>query len=201
MDAIVDLQVAENKCWSCGQAFSSNTELCSHLHAPENYLIEGKVPWGDDVYLKPFMEDDSLLHSLSMDDDDEDEECGTSMERGKCSAGNEVLAESLGNKLSTLPEGNGSDISARFEQECTIGSTQGEDKESVAHETNDSQLKVARASVNAKAIKTVDDNYFGSYSSFGIHREMLGDKVGEFSLDMWSMCSCQISIHLQYVFG
>ena len=201
MDAIVDLQVAENKCWSCGQAFSSNTELCGHLHAPENYLIEGKVPWEEDVYLKPFMEDDSLLHSLSMDDDDEDEECGTSMERGKCSAGNEVLAESLGNKLSTLPEGNGSDISARFEQECTIGSTQGEDKKSVAHETNDSQLKVARASVNAKAIKTVDDNYFGSYSSFGIHREMLGDKVGELSLDMWSMCSCQVSIYFQYVFG
>jgi len=127
------------------------------------------------VYLKPFMEDDSLLHSLSMDDDDEDEECGTSMERGKCSAGNEVLAESLGNKLSTLPEGNGSDISARFEQECTIGSTHREDRESLAFETNDSQLKVTR--VNAKAIKTVDDNYFGSYSSFGIHREMLGDKV------------------------
>ncbi|RLN35361.1 putative protein arginine N-methyltransferase 3 [Panicum miliaceum] len=170
-------KVAENKCWSCGQAFSSNTELCSHLHALENYRIEGKVPWKDDMYLKPFMEDDSLLHILSMDDDDEDEEGGTSMERGQCSAQNGVLAESLGNKPSTLPEGNGSDISARFEQECTIGSTQGEDRDSLAHETNDSQLKVARASVNAKAIKTVDDNYFGSYSSFGIHREMLGDKV------------------------
>jgi protein arginine N-methyltransferase 3 len=176
MDAIVDLQVAENKCWSCGQAISSNIELCSHLHALENYRIEGKVPWKDDVYLKPFMEDDSLLHSLSMDDE-EDEECGTSVERGQCSAGDGVLAEPLGNKLSTLPEGNGSDISARFEQECTIGSRQGEDRVSLAHETNDSQLKVARASVNAKAIKTVDDNYFGSYSSFGIHREMLGDKV------------------------
>ncbi|CAN6172040.1 unnamed protein product [Urochloa humidicola] len=170
-------KVAENKCWSCGQVFPSNAELCSHLHAPENYPIEGKVPWEDDAYLKPFMEDDSLLHSLSMDDDEEDEECGTSMGRGQCSAGDRVLAEPLGNKLSTLPEGNGSDISARFEQECTIGSTKGEDRESLAHETNDSQLKVARASVNAKAIKTVDDNYFGSYSSFGIHREMLGDKV------------------------
>ncbi|TKW32110.1 hypothetical protein SEVIR_2G148300v4 [Setaria viridis] len=170
-------KVAENKCWSCGQAFSSNTELCSHLHALENYLIEGKVPWEDDVYLKPFMEDDSLLHSLFMDDDEEDEECGTSMERGQCSAGDRVLAEPLWNKLSTLSEGNSSEISAQFEKGCTIGSTQGEDRESLAHETNDSQLKIARASVNAKAIKTVDDNYFGSYSSFGIHREMLGDKV------------------------
>ncbi|XP_066393949.1 probable protein arginine N-methyltransferase 3 [Miscanthus floridulus] len=171
-------EVAEKKCWSCGQTFSSNTELCSHLHAVASYLIEGKVPWEDHVYLKPFMEDDSLLHSLSIDeDDDEDEDCGMSMERGQCSAGNGVLAEPLGNTLSTISERNGSDISPQFHEECTIGSTQGEDRESLAHEMNDSHLKVARASVNAKAIKTVDDNYFGSYSSFGIHREMLGDKV------------------------
>ncbi|TVU02134.1 hypothetical protein EJB05_52401, partial [Eragrostis curvula] len=154
--------VAEKKCWSCGQAFSSNTELCSHLHAVERYLIDGKVPWKDDVYLKPFMEDDSLLHSLSInDDDDEDEDnCGMPMERGQCSAGNGVFAELPGNKLSTISERNGSDISPQFH-----------------HEMNDSHLKVARASVNAKAIKTMDDNYFGSYSSFGIHREMLSDKV------------------------
>ncbi|TVU02120.1 hypothetical protein EJB05_52387, partial [Eragrostis curvula] len=154
--------VAEKKCWSCGQAFSSNTELCSHLHAVERYLIDGKVPWEDDVYLKPFMEDDSLLHSLSIDDDDDEDEdnCGMPMERGQCSAGNGVFAELPGNKLSTISERNGSDISPQFH-----------------HEMNDSHLKVARASVNAKAIKTVDDNYFGSYSSFGIHREMLSDKV------------------------
>lgn len=151
------------------------------------------------MYLKPFMEDDSVLHSLFMDDDEEDEECGISMERGQCSAGERVLAEPLGNKLSTLSERNGSEISAQFEKRCTIGSTQGEDRESFAHETNDSQLKVARASVNAKAIKTVDDNYFGSYSSFGIHREMLGDKVGVLPLDIWSMCSCQIYISNMYL--
>lgn len=169
-------KVAEKKCWSCGQAFSSNTELCSHLHTVENCLIEGKVPWEDDVYLKPFMEDDSLLHSLSIDDDDEDGDCGVSMEKGQYSAGNEVLAEPRGNKLSSISERNDSDISAQFQQECTIGSTQREVRESL-HVAIDGHLKVARASVNSKAIKTVDDNYFGSYSSFGIHREMLGDKV------------------------
>lgn len=161
------------------------------------------MPWEDDVYLKPFMEDDSLLHSLSIDDDDdEDEDCGMSMERGQCSAGNGVLAEPPGNTLRTISERNGSDISPQFHQECTVGSTQGEDRESLAHEMNDSHLKVARASVNAKAIKTVDDNYFGSYSSFGIHREMLGDKVGELFLDLWPTSSCQIcmSIHVPYVF-
>ncbi|WVZ66451.1 hypothetical protein U9M48_015663 [Paspalum notatum var. saurae] len=176
-------KVAEKKCWSCGQAFSSSVRDCSHLHPVENFLIEGKVPWADDAYLKPFMEDDSLLHSLSIDDDiddDEDgEDHGMSMERGQCSAGNGGLAEPQpqGNMMSIVSEGNSSDISARFEQECTIGSTRDEFRESVAYEMNDSQLKVARDSVNAKAIKTVDDNYFGSYSSFGIHREMLSDKI------------------------
>ncbi|XP_062199744.1 probable protein arginine N-methyltransferase 3 [Phragmites australis] len=169
-------KVAENKCWSCGQAFSTSNELCSHLHALETYKIEGKVPWEDDAYLKPFMEDDSLLHSLSVDSD-EDEDCGVPMEKGQCSSWNGVLAEPRENNLSTVTEGNGSDISARFEQECTIGSTKEEGTGSLALEQNDTQLKIAHASVTAKAIKSVDDNYFGSYSSFGIHREMLGDKV------------------------
>ncbi|WVZ74751.1 hypothetical protein U9M48_022896 [Paspalum notatum var. saurae] len=50
------------------------------------------------------------------------------------------------------------------------------ERESFAYEMNDRQLKVACDSVTAKAIKTVGDNYFGSYSSFGIHREKLSDK-------------------------
>ncbi|TVU10780.1 hypothetical protein EJB05_44327 [Eragrostis curvula] len=168
-------KVAENRCWSCGQSFSCNSELCSHLHPAEKYQIEGKVPWEEDVYLKPFMEDDSLLHSLSIDDDDE-EDCGTSI-GGQCSTGNGGFAEPCKNKLSATPEGNGSDISARFEQVCAIGGAEAGSSGTLAQEQNDTQLKVARASVNAKAIKSVDDNYFGSYSSFGIHREMLGDKI------------------------
>ncbi|KAK3132532.1 hypothetical protein QOZ80_6AG0524000 [Eleusine coracana subsp. coracana] len=155
-------KVAENSCWS--------------LHPVEKYQIEGNVPWDDDIYLKPFMEDDSLLHSLSIDDDD-DEDCGTSIERGQCSPGNGGLAEPCKNKLSAVAEGNGSYMSARFEQVCAIGSAEGGSGGTLAQEQSDTQLKVARASVNAKTIKTVDDNYFGSYSSFGIHREMLGDKI------------------------
>ncbi|GJN40122.1 hypothetical protein PR202_gb29292 [Eleusine coracana subsp. coracana] len=155
-------KVAENSCWS--------------LHPVEKYQIEGNVPWDDDIYLKPFLKDDSLLHSLSIDDDD-DEDCGTSIERGQCSPGNGGLAEPCKNKLSAVAEGNGSYMSARFEQVCAIGSAEGGSGGTLAQEQSDTQLKVARASVNAKTIKTVDDNYFGSYSSFGIHREMLGDKI------------------------
>lgn len=181
---LFDSQVAEKKCWSCGQTFSCDDDLRSHLHAVESYLVDGKVPWEGDVYLKPFLEDDSLLHSLSIDDDDEEDEDGHGVPMGRGqqrSAGNGVLAEPppRGNsELSTVSEGNGPAVSALFEKECAIGSTRGEGTESLAHGTNDSQLKVARASVNAKAIRAVDDSYFGSYSSFGIHREMLGDKVG-----------------------
>ncbi|KAL5197215.1 hypothetical protein ABZP36_000727 [Zizania latifolia] len=169
-------KVAENKCWSCGQAFSSNSELCRHLHASEIPQLEGKVPWGDDVYLKPFMEDDYLLHSLSVFDDDEMEGYGMPTERGQCSAGNGSLAETHGNHLNSVID-DGSDVIGRFEKAFTVESTAGECSESLAHGPSDRQLKIARASAAARGIKSVDDNYFGSYSSFGIHREMLGDKV------------------------
>ncbi|KAM0907633.1 hypothetical protein ACQ4PT_016020 [Festuca glaucescens] len=169
-------KVAANKCWSCGQAFPGNNELCSHLHVPEVSQLEGKVPWAEDSYLRPFMEDDSLLHSLSIFDDDEEEDCGMPVERGECSAGNGKLAGPQGNGLNTI-NGDCSDIGARFQKAVTIESTGGDKNGSLLEEQTDRQLKITRASVTAKEIKSVDDNYFGSYSSFGIHREMLGDKV------------------------
>uniref|UniRef100_A0A0E0LNX6 type I protein arginine methyltransferase n=1 Tax=Oryza punctata TaxID=4537 RepID=A0A0E0LNX6_ORYPU len=169
-------KVAENKCWSCGQAFSSNGDLCGHLHALEIPQLEGKVPWGDDVYLKPFMEDDSVLHSLSVFDDDEEEDCGMPVEKGEYSAGNGSLAESCESNLNSIIN-DGSDVIGRFEKTCTIESTDGECSGSLAQEPSDKQLKIARASAAARGIKSVDEGYFGSYSSFGIHREMLGDKV------------------------
>uniref|UniRef100_A0ACD5WQ39 Uncharacterized protein n=1 Tax=Avena sativa TaxID=4498 RepID=A0ACD5WQ39_AVESA len=169
-------KVAENKCWSCGQAFASNSELCSHLHVAEGSQLEGNVPWAEDSYLKPFMEDDSLLHSLSIFDDDEEEDCGVPVERGEFSGSNGRLAGPQGNGLNTIID-DCSDISARFEKAVTTESTGGDKNESLLEEHTERQLKIKRASVTAKEIKTVDDNYFGSYSSFGIHREMLGDKV------------------------
>lgn len=100
------------------------------------------------------------------------------VEMGECSAGNGRLAGPQGNGLNTIID-DCSDISAKFEKAVTTEST-GEDKNgSLLEEQTDRQLKITRASVTAKEIKSVDDNYFGSYSSFGIHREMLGDKVRE----------------------
>ncbi|XP_044964684.1 probable protein arginine N-methyltransferase 3 [Hordeum vulgare subsp. vulgare] len=153
-------KVAENKSWSCAEISQ----------------LEGKVPWADDSYLKPFMEDDSLLHSLSIFDDEDDEDCGMPVETGECSAGNGRSGELQGNCLNTIID-DCSDISARFEKAVTTESNGGDNNGSLSEEPTDRQLKITRASVTAKEIKKVDDNYFGSYSSFGIHREMLGDKV------------------------
>lgn len=128
--------------------------------------------------MKPFMEDDSLLHSLSIFDDDEEEDCGMPMGRRDCSAGNGSLAEPRVSHRKTIIDDD-SDVSARFEQALTIESTSGDSSGSPAQGHNDRRLMIARATVTAKEIKSVDDSYFGSYSSFGIHREMLGDKLGE----------------------
>jgi protein arginine N-methyltransferase 3 len=183
-DLVTDLQVAENKCWSCGQAFAGNSELCGHLHVAEVSQLEGKVPWAEDSYLKPFMEDDSLLHSLSIFDDDEEEDFGVPVERGECSGGNGRLAGPQGNGRNTINSAC-YDVGARFQKAVTIECT-GEDKNGpLLEEQTDRQLKITRASVTAKEIKTVDDNYFGSYSSFGIHREMLGDKVRQLLAHVW----------------
>ncbi|KAI5008313.1 hypothetical protein ZWY2020_009361 [Hordeum vulgare] len=154
-------KVAENKSWSCAEISQ----------------LEGKVPWADDSYLKPFMEDDSLLHSLSIFDDEDDEDCGMPVETGECSAGNGRSGELQGNCLNTIID-DCSDISARFEKAVTTESNGGDNNGSLSEEPTDRQLKITRASVTAKEIKKVDDNYFGSYSSFGIHREMLGTKYG-----------------------
>ena len=41
----------------------------------------------------------------------------------------------------------------------------------------DNQLKIARQIFDRNDIKNANENYFGSYGSFAIHREMLSDKV------------------------
>lgn len=147
------------------------------MHVAETSQLEGNVPWAEDSYLKPFMEDDSLLHSLSIfDDDDEEKDCGMPMGKGEFSAGNGRLAEPQDNSLNTIID-DCSDISARFEKSVSTESLDGDSNVSLSEEQSDRQLKITRASVTAKEIKSVDDSYFGSYSSFGIHREMLGDKV------------------------
>jgi hypothetical protein len=48
--------------------------MLHHFQANSNGLAKDiKFPWDDDVYLKSYLEDDPLLHSLSMHDDGDDD--------------------------------------------------------------------------------------------------------------------------------
>ncbi|KAJ7949379.1 Arginine N-methyltransferase family protein [Quillaja saponaria] len=66
-------QVAEQRCWNCGLTFQSNRDLQDHLH--ETFDFKGiKSLWDDSRYLKPFMQDDSLLYSFGDYEEGEDDQ-------------------------------------------------------------------------------------------------------------------------------
>ncbi|XP_068659284.1 probable protein arginine N-methyltransferase 3 [Aristolochia californica] len=192
-------QVAAIRCWICGLTFQDNMDLLNHLHPEHTFDKNGEFPWEDDKYLKPFMSEDAFLHSFGMDEDDQDE-CTPTVDReellrevdsvndfaGICLEDENVLDAVFseldyvngtfkkvhedvhefpiaGNKAKNVVAGN--------------GMSGGELGRFPARERKDKSLKVSFANVAAREIKNVNENYFGAYSSFGIHREMISDKV------------------------
>jgi type I protein arginine methyltransferase len=135
--------------------------MLNHLETNSNGLAkDAKFPWDDDVYLKPYLEDDPLLHSLSMDDDGDDD----------------IYVDTTDDKLMNKQEITEQNNRPNFEKledhfrklmENGVGD----------EVSKESDLKVVRKDTAARERKDVDEDYFGSYSSFGIHREMLDDKV------------------------
>jgi type I protein arginine methyltransferase len=135
--------------------------MLNHLETNSNGLAkDAKFPWDDDVYLKPYLEDDPLLHSLSMDDDGDDD----------------IYVDMTDDKLMNKQEITEQNNRPNFEKledhfrklmENGVGD----------EVSKESDLKVVRKDTAARERKDVDEDYFGSYSSFGIHREMLDDKV------------------------
>ncbi|MCH98144.1 putative arginine N-methyltransferase, partial [Trifolium medium] len=65
--------VAESRCWSCGLACQSKHDLQNHLHDVTDFNSI-KPLWDDDRYLKPFMQDDSLLYNFGEFEEVEDEQ-------------------------------------------------------------------------------------------------------------------------------
>ncbi|PKA58488.1 putative protein arginine N-methyltransferase 3 [Apostasia shenzhenica] len=181
----VRTQVAQNKCWSCGLSFQCNADLNHHLHAAANYGKEGKFLWDDDIYLKPLMIDDALLHSFVDDLDEDDCEPPVSKE--------EVFIELLNNEdmneiYSNNPQAgvsnsmiadttSGKDLTTHVGKSISNDIFEGLGAGELCQRRKDRKLKVSFANVAAREIKNVNEDYFGSYSSFGIHREMIGDKV------------------------
>ncbi|CAH8361950.1 unnamed protein product [Eruca vesicaria subsp. sativa] len=140
-------QVAENKCWSWCQVKDVNFP-----------------PWDDEKYLKPFWQEDSLLYSFSDADVEEDEEEGLDREGliedlqklGDLSIDVEAIGESSVD-VTLIP--NCSDL----KQSCVDG--------------KDEETRVCEGRLVGRNVRKVNENYFGSYSSFGIHKEMISDKV------------------------
>ena len=146
--------------------------------------------WDDDKFLQPFMEGDSLLYSFDQDGDFDEDECMASVDE-------EELAQIMGDahnicfdddmKVDADASGTlASSTEALKVLDCS--SIAGSSSAAVVNGVDiacdfsdktkkDKSLRLSFGRVAASEIKKVNENYFGSYSSFGIHREMLSDKV------------------------
>ncbi|KAG8493431.1 hypothetical protein CXB51_010992 [Gossypium anomalum] len=184
-------QVADNRCWSCGVRCQSKQDLQSHLHPSVN-TKDVKLLLDDDKYLNPFMQEDSLLYSFDGDEEDEDE-CNTSFEKEEIvkdfgsvciddddtAEETELNAETYNKDKKTVmacPYGHLS-LASSSKRITENGMDYGESARSVESDPKDKQSRVYIADVVEKDIKKVNDSYFGSYSSFGIHRDMISDKT------------------------
>ncbi|KNA14359.1 hypothetical protein SOVF_107540 [Spinacia oleracea] len=195
----VRAMVAQNSCWSCGHQCKSNQELLNHLHETK-VSQEMKLLWDDDRYLQPFMEGDSLLYSFDQDEDFEEDDCMQSVDEEELSR---IVGEAK--KLSSIlgdvqkicsddevmvdadassPTDSNREVT-KVMPSTSIGSSSREavvNGVDVGRDLSDAMkknlsLRASFGRVAASEIKKVNESYFGSYSSFGIHREMLSDKV------------------------
>ncbi|XP_042481349.1 probable protein arginine N-methyltransferase 3 [Macadamia integrifolia] len=186
-------QVAANICWSCGATCQSNKDLQNHLHEPVN-LKDSKLLWEDDKYLRPHMQEDSLLHSFAEDEDDEDvqttpidreelmKDIGEVLDLEKICIDDENASNMVPSRPDTV-EGVRKEASCATSGFFNVNHTWVNDieaREDSGLANGKQKIRHLRGSlVNtaAKEIRKVNENYFGSYGSFSIHREMISDKV------------------------
>lgn len=123
-------------------------------------------PWDDDKYLRPVMQEDPLLYSFGGDDDIGEDELFINDK--------DAIAQCT------------SDLKIPADIEVAVASTPESDidheipfKEYQANGLVHTDEGISSSKVVADKIQNVNKNYFGSYSSFGIHREMISDKVFE----------------------
>ncbi|RVW36398.1 putative protein arginine N-methyltransferase 3 [Vitis vinifera] len=141
------------------------------------------------------MQEDPLLYSFSQDEEGEDDDA-TALEKeeiirdlrefGEICIDDGDIIDALATDFDTLNEDRREGASASNGyygmeniSEKEIGSCIGakEHVGSFKRKPKDKHLRVSFANVVSKEIKNVNENYFGAYSSFGIHREMISDKV------------------------
>jgi protein arginine N-methyltransferase 3 len=195
-------QVAKNRCWSCGVTCQSNQDLQNHLHETVN-IQDIKSRWEDERYLKPFMKDDSLLYSFGEDEEGEDN-CIASVDKEELmrdlenfeeiSIDDENAGDTTVFSADTCDKNGGiivstsndySHTASSLEKVVVNGVDSREHADSSGEKLKDKPSRASFPTLIAKDIKNVNKNYFGAYSSFGIHREMISDKVLSLSLGFW----------------
>lgn len=201
---LLSYQVAQNTCWSCGVNCQFKQELQNHLHETSSFK-ESPLPWENDMYLKPFMQEDTLLYSFGEDDLGGDESVRSVDEKEivrnlssfeKIYIDYENDMEPLASELSTSLE-NGMDGDASVSVINLNVSLLGDGaangcgaKAGLSYDPKSkdgpSQISSPEVVENQKLI--VNKSYFGSYGSFGIHREMISDKVSVFNF--WLIDNC-----------
>lgn len=157
--------MAENKCWSW------------KIEADD--FNDVKFPWDEEKYLKPVWQEDSLLYSFADDEEDEEdtfdrEEVMEDLRKlGDLCIDVEALGEtSMSNNDKCNINGN---LDVTLLSDCN-GQKQSSADDLIVN-GKDAEPKVCDGRLVNRNIKKVNENYFGSYSSFGIHKEMLSDKV------------------------
>ncbi|KAL8555242.1 hypothetical protein ACS0TY_003159 [Phlomoides rotata] len=179
-------QVALNKCWSFGMICMSKEELQKPLHEAVN-LNGSSFPWDDDKYLKPFLQDDSLLYSFY--EDDEDEEGDTMIVDKKelesyLSPFEHIDIHDEDASELMVPENEGKDVVMSSDKDMTTAKpldslSVNDPSVSISSYSNGKkEMDTIRSTmIVAKEINNINKSYFSSYSSFGIHRDMISDKV------------------------
>ncbi|KAJ6713943.1 PROTEIN ARGININE N-METHYLTRANSFERASE 3-RELATED [Salix viminalis] len=187
-------QVAENRCWSCGLACQSHQDLQNHLHETVK-LKDIKPLWDDEKYLKPVMQDDPLLYSFNDDEEGEDNHMTPDDQEElvrylrnideMCIEDTDTLKKSA-HGYGFLEQNGAKEVASSSSSHENVGNSSkmemlnGDSEELVGSSNGKPSDKHSKASIMNlldKDIKKANENYFGAYSSFGIHREMISDKV------------------------
>lgn len=144
----------------------------------------GKFPWNDDEFLKPFLKEDALLYSFDEDDEGEDDVDNMPIDKEELIKDFEHISideddftfETEENKpvASRL---SGGESASMADTTLSNGIVSAEAGVSMYRNPNDLDSSLYIAKVAANKIKDVNKNYFGGYSSYGIHRDMISDKV------------------------
>lgn len=174
--------MAESRCWSCGLACQSKHDLQNHLHDVTDF--NGIKPlWDDDKYLKPFMQDDSLLYNFGEFEEGEDEETSTMDEdlvrdlKDAIYGDNQDAVKKLVVNDDAYVSDDRSSLPSSSDKELVNGKDSRGSISSIDKNPEEGSLISNPQNHIATHIRKVNESYFGSYSSFGIHREMLSDKA------------------------